>query len=461
MYLAWPAAPTSPTAPAGPAAPRGMRRGGRWLPLLPVLAVVVLLCVPAGSGAVADEGRITPADLASGVLVGYVTLRLSRERARPLDRKAAVLLALPAIGLGLATIASFDPAASLPGFVRALQIFVLVPAAVVLLLRDRRDFAVLAGAVVLLALFQGAVGAYQYATATGASYQGEDIRAVGTFGAVDVMGMSTLVSYGVVLALAYGLFPPPGSPRALRTVALTATGALGVPLAVSFSRGAWIATAVTVLVLLLLAGRRLALRTLAVTGALAVVLVGGVGVGTELVGERLDSITRVTDAPDQSVTDRYSMWAAATAMWRLDPLTGVGPTGFPAHRDGHASLALSSGGDTAGAGSGFHREPLLSPHNMYLLVLSEQGLLGLTTLVGPWTALLLLALRRLRTERLVSGSAPACGLAAVGLLVWQLVDFLYADIGGPSTVLTALVLGLVAWWALHRDPPLPARGAVR
>lgn len=451
MYLAWPTALKPPTAP-----PRG-----RWLPLLPALAVVVLLCVPAGSGGVADDGRVTLADLASGVLVGYVVLGLLRGRARPLDRKAAVLLALPVVGLGAATIASFDPAASLPGFVRALQIFVLVPAAVVLLLRDRRDFAVLAGAVVLLALFQGAVGAYQYATATGASYQGEDIRAVGTFGAVDVMGMSTLVSYGVVLALAYGLFPPPGSPRSLRTVALTAAGALAVPLVVSFSRGAWIATAVAALVLLLLAGRRLALRTLAVTGALAVVLVGGVGVGTELVGERLDSITRVTDAPDQSVTDRYSMWAAATAMWLQDPLTGVGPKGFAAHRDGHASLALSSGSDTAGAGSGFHREPLLSPHNMYLLVLSEQGLLGLTTLVGSWAALLLLGLRRLRTERLASGTAPACGLAAVGLLVWQLVDFLYADIGGPSTVLTALVLGLVAWWALHRDPPPPGREAVR
>jgi hypothetical protein len=40
------------------------------------------------------------------------------------------------------------------------------------------------------------------------------------------------------------------------------------------------------------------------------------------------------------------------------------------------------------------------------------------------------------------------GLAAVGLLLWQCVDFLYADIGGPTTVLTATLLGLAAWWAL-------------
>ncbi|MEV6326691.1 hypothetical protein [Streptomyces sp. NPDC051909] len=37
---------------------------------------------------------------------------------------------------------------------------------------------------------------------------------------------------------------------------------------------------------------------------------------------------------------------------------------------------------------------------------------------------------------------------AVGLLSWQLIDFFYADIGGPSTVLMSVVLGLAAWWSL-------------
>ncbi|WP_372454286.1 O-antigen ligase family protein [Streptomyces tardus] len=450
----------SRTAP-GPSAGGWRLRVRRSLPLLPALAVVVLVCAPAGGADPGQGATVGPADLASAVLVGWMALTLVRRGARPLTARAALLLALPALGVTVATIASFDPAAGLPGYVRTLQIFVLVPAAVVLLLRDRRDFAVLGGALVVLALFQGAVGVHQYATGTGASYRGADIRAVGTFGAVDVMGMSTLVSYGLVLALALGLLPPPGSNRRLRVFALAAAGLLAVPLVLSFSRGAWIATGAAVLAVLLLSGRRLALRTLAVTGALAVVLVGGAGVGGELVGERLGSITEVADAPDQSVTDRYSMWAAAVSMWQREPLTGVGPRGFPEHRDGNASLALSSGGDTAGAGSDFHREPLLSPHNMYLLVLSEQGLLGLTALAGSWAALLLLGLRSLRAERRAYGAPPACGAAAVGLLVWQLVDFLYADIGGPSTVLTALVLGLVAWWALRGADTVPPAGAAR
>ena len=35
----------------------------------------------------------------------------------------------------------------------------------------------------------------------GASFAGQDVRAVGTFGAMDVMGMSSVVSYGIVVAL--------------------------------------------------------------------------------------------------------------------------------------------------------------------------------------------------------------------------------------------------------------------
>ena len=58
-------------------------------------------------------------------------------------------------------------------------------------------------------------------------------------------------------------------------------------------------------------------------------------------------------------------------------------------------------------------------------------------------------LTRSRSIRLVhAGVAQSCALAACGLLIWQLIDFLYADIGGPATVLTAVVFGFVAWWAL-------------
>ncbi|MGW0032519.1 O-antigen ligase family protein [Streptomyces sp. NPDC003314] len=438
---------TAATPPvAGPAARDRLRRAGA---LAPVLAVIALLLVPGGGGAQGGTGGTgTVADAASGLLVLICLVRVVRGGARPLTRTAAVVLGLPVLGICLAAITSNDPASSLPGVARYVQVFVLVPAAVLLTVRDRRDFAVVAWTLVGLALLQGAVGFTQYLTGTGASYQGEDIRAVGTFGATDVMGMATVVSYGLVVVTGIALGSGPGRAR---TAALVCAGLLFLPLVLSFSRGAWIATVLACALQLVLAGPLRAVRVGLAAGALGVVLVGGLGIGSDLVEQRVASITRVTAAPDQSVTDRYTMWAAAGEMWRAEPLTGVGLKGFPQYRDAHASVALSSGSDTAGAGAAFQRQPLLSPHNMYLLVLSEQGLLGLLALVGSWSALLVGALRGCRVNS-GPGSKPVsgadCALVATGLLVWQLVDFFYADIGGPSTVLMSVVLGLAAWWSL-------------
>lgn len=411
-------------------------------PVLPVVAVIALVALPVAAG---GEGGATPVDAASGVVVLACAIRLLRQRRRPLSRTAAVVLGLPVAGFAVAAVGASEPGAALTGFGRGLQIFVLVPAAVLLLVRDRRDVRLLAWSMVALAVWQGAIGVHQYATGTGASYQGQEIRAVGTFGAADVMGMATVVAFGLVCAV--GLALAPESVRQ-RWWAIGCGLLLLVPLTVSFSRGAWIATAVACGAQLALTGLRRAVTVGAVVAAVAVILVGGFGVGSTLLQERVSSIGRVGDAPDQSVTDRYTMWAAAAGMWRERPLTGVGLKGFPEHRDGHASLALSSGSDIEGAGAAYRKQPLLSPHNMYLLVLSEQGLTGLLALTGSWLALLVLGLRRLVRARKARDPGLDCGLVVCGLLIWHLVNFAYSDIGGPSTVLTAVCLGLTAWWAL-------------
>ncbi|MFD5157672.1 O-antigen ligase family protein [Streptomyces hawaiiensis] len=419
-----------------------MTRVGAPAPVLALLAVVVLLALPPGPG---GEGGAGPADAVSALVVLFCAVRLVRERRRPLSRTAAVVLGLPVLGVAVAAMGAVSPGEGLTGLGRYLQVFVLVPAAVLLLVRDRGDFRLLAWSFVGLAVWQGAVGVHQYATGTGASYQGRPVRAVGTFGAQDVMGMATVVSLGLVCAVGLALG---SAPVRQRVVALACALVLLPPLALSFSRGAWIATAVTCAVQLLLGGVRRALATGAVVAAAGVILVGGFGVGTAMLQERISSITQVADAPDQSVTDRYTMWAAATGMWREHPLAGVGLKGFPEHRDSHASLALSAGSDTEGAGAAFRKQPLLSPHNMYLLVLAEQGLIGLLALAGGWLALLLCAVRALWRTRRARAPGLDCGLVACGLLVWQLTDFAYADIGGQSTVLTAMCFGLVAWWGL-------------
>ncbi|MFF4830579.1 O-antigen ligase family protein [Streptomyces sp. NPDC001315] len=427
------------------------RRAAASAPVLPAVAVLALLTLPL------TPGGAGPADVVSGLMVVYCVIRLLRERRRPLSPATAMVLGLPVAGLALAAMEASSPEAGLTGLGRYLQIFVLVPAAVLLLIRDRADFRLLAWSFVGLALWQGAIGVHQYATRTGASYQGADIRAVGTFGAQDVMGMAAAVSLGLVCAVGIAL-----GRASVRQRAIAAGCALALlpPLAVSFSRGAWIATVLTCAMQLVLSGPLRALKVVAAAAAASVILLGGFGVGTALLQQRIDSIAQVTDAPDQAVVDRYTLWASATGMWRQHPLTGVGLKGFPEHRDGNATLALSSGAEIAGAGVVYRRQALLSPHNMYLLVLSEQGLIGLLTLAGSWLALLVCGLRGLLRAR-DRGPGLDCGLVACGLLVWLLTDFVYGDIGGPSTVLTAMALGLVAWWALAGDERadiVPRRG---
>lgn len=433
----------APGAPA-PAAPRPSPGGwrSRW-PLLPLIATVLLPALPYSLG-----GGVGPADIASAVAVLVCGGRLLHLRRRPLSGTAALVLGLPAVGFVVATVTAADPAAALPGLVRYLQVFVLVPAAVCLLLKDACGFRIVTGALVLLALVQGVVGVDQYVTGTGASYMGEDLRAVGTFGPSDIMGMATVVAYGLLAAAACALRTPRTAPAWLRPCAAVVAVGLIVPLALSFSRGVWIATAAALLVALALTDRRQALTSLAVLGATGVVLVGGFGIGSEMIADRAASVTQVTQAPDRSVNDRYTMWSAAGSMWREQPMTGVGLKGFPDHRDAYASIGLSSGSDTAGAGQEFRKQALLSPHNMYLLILSEQGLIGLTAVVGSWTAILTGAVRRLVRARSRGDAAVDCGLVAVALMTWQSVNFLYSDIGGPTTVLGGVVLGLAAWWAL-------------
>ncbi|MCE7080672.1 O-antigen ligase [Streptomyces sp. ST2-7A] len=420
-------------------------------------AVTLLLAVPVPlplPGAAATG----VADLASLFLVLCCVPLLLRPRpagAERLSPRVLLVVAVPAVACAVVTVAAGDPLAAVPGFARHLQVFVLIPLALLVALRAPGPARWAAALLLLPAVVQGTVGTIQYLTGTGASYMGEDIRAVGTYGPQNVMGMAGVVAAGMVVAVAFALGGPPRAPDARRTrtpraltrslAAPLCAVALLVPLVVSFSRGAWIATAVACAAMLLLAGR-LSRRVLLLLACGSVLAVGLAAAGSGQVADRLTSIVRVTDTPDQSVIDRYALWDAALTMWREEPWTGVGPRGFADHRDAAASVALSSGSDTGGAGWEFERQQLLSPHNMYLLVLAEQGLLGATATFGAWAVLLVGCLRRLRI--VPPGPSRRLGLAATGLLLWQLVNFLYADIGGPTTVVTGLAFGLAAWWAL-------------
>lgn len=416
------------------AAPLAGRRV-HWRPSWLVAAAVASVGIPPGAAAFGPGVQVTAGDVASGALVLVAAFILVTGRAE-MPRAAFYAFGPLVAGLGISTVHSPDIATSLEGFVRDLQVFVLVPLAVVLLVRDRRDLAIVCWSLLGLGLAEAAYGIWQSLTGNGASMGGQNIRAVGTFGALDVMAMSIVVGFAFLILTAFALTAAAHGPAAV-PAALTGLVVLAAALALALSRGTWIALGAAAVLTLLLFDRWTAVKVLACCGALLVVLAAVAGGGGQAVVERSKSMAASISHPDQSVDDRYNLWAAAVRIWEDHPVAGVGVKNFPAYRDTYATIELSSGSETADPVNGYVRQPLLSPHNEYLLFLCEQGVVGF----AGFGALIAVILAGLWTRR---GVRDPLWLASVALTAFLLVNFLYADLGGPTCALTAIVVGAVA-----------------
>ncbi|MGC1210852.1 MAG: lipid II flippase MurJ [Micromonospora sp.] len=443
--------PARAASPPAVAALRAMIDRPAWLAGL----VVVLIALPVSeSGENSAEANITPADLAASLLVLLIAAQVVTGRLRvPLRRPLVLGAGAMALAGGLAALTADDQLAAIMGWARFTEIFVLVPIAVALSIRARADALRVVLPLVAVGLLEGAIGVRQHLAGTGASYGLTDSRAIGTFGAYDIMGMSTVVGCTVIVlaAVALVVIGP------VRWLAAAGAAALLAPLAFSYSRGAWIGTTVGVAVVLLAAGWRRGVVVLCGVGLAAVLSIGSMPASTNSLGMRLNSITSALTDPDTSVNDRYGLWTASAAMWRDHPLTGVGIKNFAHYRDRYAPVSISPTSDIADQTAGFRRVELLSPHSLYLLVLSEQGIVGVLAYGSALLALLIAGLRRAvrasrdRLERLL-------GVVAAGYGAWFLVTSLYGDPGGPTTLLSSVLLGVAVWWA-HGQVLRPAAGA--
>ncbi|HEX6498410.1 MAG TPA: lipid II flippase MurJ [Micromonosporaceae bacterium] len=427
---------------------RSALRHPSWL----VGLAVALIAVPVGTSAEsASAAHVTPPDIAEALLVGLIGVQVVRRRVAP-PRPAAWMLATAMVASGaLTAFTAVDQVAAVLGWVRFAQVFVLVPIATALALRTRSDLLRILVPLVAVGALEAALAVWQHLTDTGAAYGSTHARSIGTFGAYDIMGLPTLLGCLLIVLTAEAATL---RGRA-RWAALGGAVALVVPLAFSYSRGGWIGTALGAVAVLVAAGWRravLVLGTLAMMGTLALAT-GVVAAGP--LGERFASIGSVVSDPDASVRDRYGLWTAAGAMWRDHPLTGVGIKNFAEHRDRYLPVDASSTSDIGDLAGGFRRVELLSPHNLYLLVLSEQGLLGALAFGGALVALGAATVRRLYRD---APGAPerVVGVAALGLLTWFLTTSLYGEPSGPDTALVSALLGVAAWWALGRRYPTAA-----
>ena len=390
-----------------------------------------------------DGPPISVSDLVVAVAVVLTGRELLRGQGRARARS------VPAIGfwaLGLVSAVTALAAQNFPdnvvGGVRFVQLFSLVPLAVLLAVRSRTDAHLLLGGLLGLAFLQGGLGIVQAVTGTRADIDGEAVRAVGTFGAYDISAMAEITALGLVVCLALGVVL---SGRA-RWWALGGAAFLVLPLALSLTRGAWVAAAVAALIVV---SRGRPLRMLGAVAGVAVLSAGVLPVLVARGGELADRVTSlVSGTPDQSLIDRFALWKAARQMAFDHPLTGVGPHAFVDHRDAYADLSLLGSSDIAFGGE-FDQVALESPHNFYLLVASEQGLVAAGLFVVVF--LVLLARGLVRSARQRSDLDTELALAGTGVLAYYLTSMLVADLGGPGSLFLAVSLGLAGWAAADQD----------
>jgi O-antigen ligase len=414
-------------------------------PVFLVVVVMLLVLVPWRGG---DEGegaaRLSLADVAAVALVALVLARAMvigdtvRLRSWVLLPMAAVFVAC-----GAATVTATDGLTSLVGMARFVEIFIAIPLATYLTLERRSDLSLLLGTSLAIGIGEGVLGVYQFATGSGAGFGDAAIRAVGTFGAYEILSLASVVTNALLVAIAVVI----AGRRPGRALAAAAAVGLAVPLAVSFSRGAWIAAVIAILTMVLIANFRAGLGLLLVGVIVMAPLLTLSKDTSTSVAQRFASIASAVSSPDQSVRDRYNLWQVAGDIWHDHPVTGVGLRHFPLFRDSYAPMSLSSGSDVLDATRGFRRVELLSPHNFYLLVLSEQGIVGAMAFAIYFITFAVAGIRRAAIIK----RPPVVrifGLTAVGVLLRLLVGGLYGDlVGGATTVLTAVLLGGVIWWA--------------
>jgi hypothetical protein len=274
------------------------------------------------------------------------------------------------------------------------------------------DVAVLAGvAAAALALAAAATGGALQASVPALYGIGEEQdRAVGPFNNPNYFGLFEGLTFVVAIhRLSIG---------SLRRRLLTAAAAMVIlaGVALSFSRGAILSTAVGVIALAFARSRRAGLATLLACGVAAAVLYGPFSDArfsatnpNQTASQRL-AVLEVSDA------GRLSGGAVAFELFALDPLFGVGFGQY------HFVSPRYVGPDSA-----------TYSHDWYLNVLGEQGLLGIVLVAAGGV---LMAVRLLRADRPRRALAVAVlGAYAVGCVFTESPTYL------PTTGVAWLVAG--------------------
>lgn len=202
------------------------------------------------------------------------------------------------------------------------------------------------------------------------------------------------------------------------------------------SRGALLSLGFVILAWPWLAGPRF--RRLALGAVVAVVLTPLLLPG---VASRLATVAELQPGtvPDQSISERVGLQRIAADVFLTHPLVGVGPGNFSVVFDEHRSAARALS------------IPALEPHNLYLQIGAEQGVVGLAGWAVFYLGAIVLAGRSLRG----AGETRVLAAGAVAGLVGYAVASVPLHLANPRALFLVMAIGA----AVGRDPApvVPAR----
>lgn len=404
-----------------------------WLIWLP-LAVLV----PITSGIRVGQASITDLLLAAGVALWF----LDGARRRTLPVRWSPVSTMAAIYVGV-LFASLFFAADLGEGVAEVIKWVELPVLLLVApaMMAARQGRWLAVALVFGACLQAGIGLYQFTFGIGPDHFviiGGFMRASGVFAQPNPFGGFLGVALPVALSLAIWAWSEFARKDKRRWVHARwgafytgATFLIGLGLLASWSRGAWLGAAVGVLVVLVFRSR----RTAVFSAVAALLLAGLVLVGTlspamlpQPITDRLADVPTyfgLTDVLSQPVTDenfsvveRIAHWTAAQRMWERSPWLGVGAGNYTT---AYAEVRLPRWED-----------PLGHAHNVYLNVLGETGILGLTAFLALWGGVVVWVWQRARSSGRPEADKRWQAAVAIGVLglvahlsVHNLVDNLF------------------------------------
>ena len=275
------------------------------------------------------------------------------------------------------------------------------------------------------------------------AYRAEAPRYPGHWAAVGFFWWYTVFAHNLTspLALTGAVALHGGLPRRLRLALAAAAAAATCAVALTFSRGAWVALAACAVLVVLLGGRVFARRTLPATVALFLVVAAA---QPGLRNRLLHAL-----APRENA-DRMEIWSVCAQVRKDHPLTGTGWGNLHARINEYYDR-ISPGGVRAGC------------HNVMYSVLVDGGPLLLAAAAAYWL-LLARAFWRLRRDAAdaLARAAATGGLAAtLGLFLnglWHDVFYSSEPMYGFGFALAVAVVlaGGARQGARHSGPAVPA-----